>query len=223
MKNIEYYLQNLNIIYEDNHLLVVEKFINVLSQKDNTGDLDMTDIIKLYIKRKYNKLGNVYLGLLHRLDRRVGGVMVFAKTSKAAKRLSADIRARQFAKTYLACLYGNLVEDGSIDIKLLKQNQKAIVSPKGKKALLHYQVINNINNKTYVKIDLITGRYNQIRASFAHIGYPVINDHKYHQGIKPNRDALGLYCYRIKLNHPVTKEKLTFTSYPKGEIWEDMK
>src|SRR5690554_991894 len=135
MKNIEYYLQNLNIIYEDNHLLVVEMFINVLSQKDNTGDLDMTDIIKLYIKRKYNKLGNVYLGLLHRLDRRVGGVMVFAKTSKAAKRLSADIRARQFAKTYLACLYGNLVEDGSIDIKLLKQKQKAIVSPKGKKAL----------------------------------------------------------------------------------------
>lgn len=216
-------MNDIKIIYEDNHLLVVEKPINVLSQKDHTGDIDMNDLVKGYLKEKYQKPGNVYLGLVHRLDRRVGGVMVFAKTSKAAKRISAAIRNHEIKKTYLGFVEGIIAQDGKINVSIKKVNNLAIISKEGKDALLNYHILNYYDNNTYVLIDLITGRYNQIRISFAHINHPLINDHKYNKSIKPNNDDLGLWCYKITLHHPVTKELLTFALNPKGEIWNGLK
>lgn len=222
MKDKEYYVSNLNVLYEDNHLLVVEKFINVLSQKDETEDLDMTEIIKEYLKRKYQKPGNVYLGLIHRLDRRVGGVMVFAKTSKAASRLSEDIRESNIKKYYQALVKGKLAGKGTIDINLLKdkKNNIAIVSKNGKRAILNYIVLESSNEKSRVLVELVTGRYNQIRASFAHIGHPLINDYKYDKTTKPNNLDIGLWCYKIILTHPTTKQTLEFSLDPKGDIWK---
>lgn len=222
MKTKETYIKELSVLYEDNHLLIVEKFVDVLSQKDETNDLDMTEIIKEYLKEKYQKPGNVYLGLIHRLDRRVGGVMVFAKTSKAAARLSEDIREQRLQKTYIACVKGRIEKDGTIDLLLEKKQQVAIVSKSGKRALLHYRVTHSTNQKSYVYVNLITGRYQQIRSSFAHIGHPLLNDYKYDKTVKPTHNQLGLWCYQITFNHPITQEQMTFVSTPKGNIWDDL-
>ena len=215
----------IKVLFEDNHILVVEKPVNVLSQKDITGDIDMTEIIKDYLKEKYQKPGNVYLGLIHRLDRRVGGVMEFAKTSKAAQRLSEDIRNHQFKKVYLACVAGLIDKDGEINVNIKKDlnAKKAIIDNNGSISKLSYKVINSSNNKTYVFVDLITGRYNQIRVSFAHIGHPIINDYKYDKTIKENKDDIGLYCYMIGLTHPITKEYKEFSNFPNGKIWDECK
>lgn len=221
--DLKFYLNNLNILYEDNHLLVVEKPINILSQKDDTGDIDMTTIIKSYLKIKYNKKGNVYLGLVHRLDRRVGGVMVFGKTSKASRRLSEVICNHKIRKRYLVYARGIIKKGGSIKIKIKKVNNHAIVASDGKESILDYQILNFYDGNTYSLVDLITGRYNQIRVSFMHIGHPLINDYKYDQTIKPNRNQLGLWCYQLELEHPVTKETMIFTSKPKGSIWKGLK
>ena len=219
MKTKEDYLTKLNVLFEDNHVIVVEKFINVLSQKDETNDIDMNEIIKEYLKRKYNKPGNVYLGLIHRLDRRVGGVMVFAKTSKAAQRLSEDIRNHQFDKKYLVKVIGKVTTDGSINIKLAKNKRMAIVSSDGKPSRLDYKVISYDDYSSLLLVNLITGRYNQIRVSFAHIGHPLINDYKYNSQLPQTKDDIGLWCYEITFNHPITKEKMTFRLKPQGAIW----
>ncbi len=220
MKTKEYYVNNLNVLYEDNHLIVVEKPIDVLSQKDITNDFDMNEIIKDYLKVKYNKPGNVYLGLVHRLDRRVGGVMVFAKTSKAASRLSENIRNKEFHKLYLAKVRGILEKSSSINIKIKKDdNNYAIVCDDGKDSRLDYIVLGYDNNDTFVLVNLHTGRYNQIRASFNHINHPIINDYKYSHDQK-NNESLALFCYAISIIHPVTKEKLIFTLLPHGDLWE---
>lgn len=215
---------NLKVLYEDNHVLVVEKPKDILSQKDITGDIDMTDIVKGYLKEKYNKPGEVYLGLVHRLDRRVGGVMLFAKTSKSAKRISEDIRNNRFNKVYLACVEGYIESGNYINIKIKKDtNSKlAIVSNNGSESKLSYVVINASKEKTYVLVNLITGRYNQIRISFAHIGHPVINDYKYGGG-KVNKNDIGLYCYSLGFYHPTTKEYIEIKNSPKGVIWEECK
>ena len=223
MKDKQYYIDNLNVLYEDNHLIVIEKPINVLSQKDETNDFDVNEIVKEYLKNKYNKPGNVYLGLVHRLDRRVGGVLVLAKTSKAASRLSEDIRNNKFEKYYIAKTYGIIDKDGYIKINIKKdeKNKKAIISKDGKLSTLDYQVINYDSNQTYVYVNLHTGRYNQIRVSFSHIGYPLVNDNKYGT-CKPNNDSLGLWCYKIVINHPVTKERIQFVCCPNGDIWNNL-
>jgi 23S rRNA pseudouridine1911/1915/1917 synthase len=149
--------------------------------------------------------------------------MVFAKTSKAAKRISEAISSHQVKKVYIAYVKGIIPNDGEINIKIKKVNNLALISPDGKDSLLKYQVLNYYQNNTYVMVDLITGRYNQIRASFAHINHPLVNDHKYDKNIKPNNNELGLWCYQISLHHPVTKEHLTFTIKPQGSIWEGLK
>lgn len=224
MKTKQYYVDNLKVLYEDNHIIVIEKPVNVLSQKDITNDIDVNEIVKEYIKVKYNKPGNVYLGLIHRLDRRVGGVMVLAKSSKAASRLSDDIRNNKFKKFYIAKASGKIVKDGSINVKILKdeKTKMAIVSDKGKDSSLDYKVLGYDNNDTYALVDLHTGRYNQIRVSFSHIKHPLINDYKYGKG-KVNDDELGLWCYKIIITHPVTKEKMEFVDMPNGEIWNKLK
>ena len=155
----------LNILYEDNHILVVEKKINILSQGDNTKDKDLLTMVKEYIKEKYNKPGNVYVGLVHRLDRPVGGIMVFAKTSKAASRLSKQVQTHKLKKYYLAIVRGIIKEDkGTYQDKIKKlSNGNSIVSKEGKEAILDYEVLerNKKTNKTLVKIKLKTGRHHQ--------------------------------------------------------------
>ena len=224
MKTKEYYIENLNVLYEDNHLIVIEKPVKVLSQKDETEDFDINEIVKEYLKRKYNKPGNVYLGLVHRLDRRVGGVLVLAKTSKAASRLSEDIRNDHFEKYYICKCNGIIEKDGSININIRKdeKTKKAIVDKNGKPSSLDYKILGYDNDMTYCYINLHTGRYNQIRVSFSYINHYLVNDYKY-GNCKMNKNDLGLWCYKIVITHPITKEKLTFKSQPKGYIWNNLK
>ncbi len=221
MKDFEYYVSNLEVLYEDNHIIVVNKEKDVLSQKDETDDFSINEIVKEYLKRKYNKAGNVYLGLVHRLDRRVNGIMVLAKTSKAASRLSKSIMEHEFEKKYLAYVEGILDKDGCIDIKISKQDNRAIIDKNGKMSHLDYKLINNDGINTYVLVNLESGRYNQIRLSFASIGHPIYGDLKY--GAKNKCDDLGLCSYKIGFVHPVTKEYMTFSLIPKADIWKNMK
>jgi 23S rRNA pseudouridine1911/1915/1917 synthase len=214
----------INIIYEDNHIIVAEKPRGVLSQEDKTGDEDILTILKKYIKDKYNKPGNVFLGLVHRLDRSVGGVMVFARTSKAASRISEQIRNREFKKTYLAVVSG-LIEDKANEmqdylIKNPKNNTSSVVNERvsgAKKAILNYQVLESKENKTMVKINLQTGRHHQIRVQFSSRGYPLIGDIKYEgKNYKKSneRQGLALWSYEINFLHPTEKRQLTFRCEP---------
>ncbi len=203
----------INILYEDNHLLVVEKKVGVLSQSDGTNTPDMLTILKKYIKEKYNKPGNVYLGLVHRLDKNVGGVMVFAKTSKAAKRLSEGIRNREFKKTYLAICKGIIKSDGEYLDYLKREEYRSRVSNSkdGKLASLTYKVLDIKDNNTLVKINLETGRHHQIRVQFSYHNHPLLGDEKY--GSK-GKYPIALFAYKLEFYHPTTKEKLCFTLVP---------
>ena len=205
----------INILYEDNHLLVVEKKVGVLSQSDGSNTPDMLTILKAYIKEKYNKPGNVYLGLVHRLDKNVGGVMVFAKTSKSAKRLSESIRNREFKKNYLAVCSGIIASDGKYQDYLKRIEYRSVISnsKEGKIATLNFKVLDVKDNNTLVKINLETGRHHQIRVQFAHHNHPLLGDDKY--GSK-GKYPLALYAYKLEFIHPVTKEKMKFVSIPKS-------
>lgn len=206
-------LPKINIIYEDNHLLVIEKPINIPVQKDNTNDIDLITMLKDYRKKNENKPGEAYLGLVHRLDRPVGGIMVFAKTSKAASRLSDQIRTNTFHKTYLAVIQGVMPKEGVFEDYLVK-NEKENISyvtskEKGKYSKLEYKLLNTKDNLSLVRINLITGRSHQIRVQFSSRNHPLIGDSKY--GDNPNNISIALYAESITFNHPTTKEKLTFT------------
>ena len=202
----------LNILYEDNHLLVVEKPPFVLSQSDGSKTLDMLTLLKEYVKEKYQKKGNVYLGLVHRLDKEVGGIMVFARTSKAARRLSEQIRSHSFEKWYLAIVTGHLT-DGVFEDYLVRDEYRSLVSntKEGKLARLTYQVLGTVKNCSLVRIFLETGRHHQIRVQFASHGHPLLGDKKY--GLKGD-GFLALYAYHLSFFHPVTKEKMTFEQIP---------
>ncbi len=215
-------MNKLNILYEDNHLIVVEKEPNILSQSDITKDKDLFTIVKEYIKEKYNKPGNVYLGLLHRLDRPVGGIMVFAKTSKAAKRMTEQIKNHKFEKTYLAVVNGVMDKNEDIFIDYLKKtpNGNTIVTTKddGKYSELKYKVLqkNKKDNMTLIEIDLKTGRHHQIRVQFSNRGYPLCGDQRYgNQDMTP----IALFAYKIKFNHPITKENMEFKLEPKQNVY----
>ena len=200
----------INIIYEDNHLLVVEKPINVPVQADKSGDEDLLSMLKKYLKEKYNKPGDVYLGLVHRLDRPVGGVMVFAKTSKAASRLSKQIQKHEFKKIYMAVTQGKVSENGVFKDKLKKDEKTNIttVSEDGKEAELSYNLVGFLNNLSLVRISLKTGRSHQIRVQFASRKIPLYGDQKYN----PNavKDQIALFASKIEFKHPITKEVMSF-------------
>ena len=200
----------INIIYEDNHLLVIEKPVNMPVQKDKSNDKDLLTSLKEYLKEKYHKPGNVYLGLVHRLDRPVGGVMVFAKTSKAASRLSIQIKNQTFKKTYIAVVKGNIKKEDTFVDKLLKDNKTNTVkvSEQGKTAILSYHKLSFKDNLSLVQIDLKTGRPHQIRVQFASRGYPLIGEQKYAANMP--KIPLALFAKKIEFYHPVTKEKLVF-------------
>lgn len=212
---------NLKVLYEDNQIIVVEKKPNIPSQSDKTGDLDMLSIVKSYIKEKYNKPGDVYLGLVHRLDRPVGGVMVFARTSKSASRLSNQVREKIFKKKYLAVVDGKFEENsGTLENYLYKDERNNIskVVNKEKKnakfAKLDYKVIkyNNIKDLSLVEINLYTGRHHQIRVQLANFGHSIFGDQKY--GKRGKGKQIALWAYELTIIHPVTKKELTFKDYP---------
>ena len=219
----------LNVIYEDNHIIVVEKPVNIPSQADKTGDIDMITMIKDYLKEKYNKPGNVYVGLVHRLDRPVGGIMIFAKTSKAASRLSESIRVKDFKKTYLAVVNNtNLKEKALLEDYLYKNealNKSMVVSKEkhnAKLARLNYKVVDSIEleNKglSLVEINLETGRHHQIRVQFASRGNSLYGDQKYGSG--PKGEQIALWAYKIEFKHPVKNEIMTLECRPKKiGIW----
>lgn len=202
----------INILYEDNHLLVVEKPINVLVQADDTKDKDLLTMLKEYLKEKYNKPGNVYLGLVHRLDRVVGGIMVFAKTSKAAGRLAKQVQSHELKKTYYAVVCGTLKGKGHLENYLLKDEKTntSYVNKEGKLAILDYEVLASKENLTLIKINLKTGRHHQIRVQFAHIGYSLYGDARYNQNYQKG-EQIALFAKELSFIHPVTKERLTFS------------
>ena len=200
-----------NIVYEDNHLLVVEKPINVPTQEDSSKDKDMLTILKEYLKEKYNKPGNVYLGLIHRLDRPVGGIMVFAKTSKCASRLSEQIRLKKFNKIYNAVVMNKINDHGSLKDYLLKDSKKNIVKvdKNGKESILEYKRIKTIDNMNLVEIRLETGRSHQIRVQMSHNGNPLFGDQKYNKEAKIG-EQLALFSKKIEFYHPISNELLSF-------------
>ncbi len=209
-------MNKFDILYEDNHLIVVVKPSNILSQKDITNDEDILTLVKEYIKEKYSKPGNVYLGLVHRLDRVVEGIMVLARTSKAAARLSKMFQDDLITKRYLALVEGNIKSDGEFEDRLLKlDNGNTIVDNKGKLAKLKYRVIKSIGNRTLVDIELITGRHHQIRVQFTHHGYPIVGEQRY---FNSKELALELYSYYLEFTHPTTKEIMKFSYIPKNNI-----
>ncbi|MBP5684631.1 MAG: RluA family pseudouridine synthase [Bacilli bacterium] len=211
-------MNNLEILYEDNHVIVVFKPINILSQSDITGDIDMLSLIKKYLKEKYHKPGNVYLGLVHRLDRVTSGVMVFAKTSKAASRLSESIRKKEFKKDYLAIIHGRVSNGQYEDYLLKKDDFSTVVSKEGKLAILNFNLLEYNKDKdiSLVNVHLETGRHHQIRVQFASRNHPLLGDKRYGND---SYDTLGLCAYHLEFIHPVTKELMSFTRYPKGNIW----
>lgn len=213
------------IVYEDNHLLVVEKPINIPTQADQSGDKDLLTLLKEDIKLRYNKPGNVYLGLVHRLDRPVGGVMVFAKTSKAASRLSESVRSRSFKKTYLAIVHDTPKKVKDRLVHYLYKNERTntvqVVSKSnksGKEAILDYEVIGSLQRHSLMKVDLHTGRSHQIRVQMAAIGHPLYGDQKY--GAEQNKvgQQIALWSHSISVEHPTTKEWMTFISNPPLEF-----
>ena len=199
-----------NILYEDNHLIVAVKPVNVLSQSDGSNTQDMLTLLKTYIKEKYNKPGNVFLGLVHRLDKEVSGVMVFARTSKAASRLSEQVRTHKFDKRYVAVCKGIFREKSGVMVDYLKRlNFKSEVSnsKEGKLAKLSYNVIAESDDLSLVDIHLQTGRHHQIRVQFSSRNHPLLGDKKYY---KEGKFPLALMAYSLSFDHPISKETLSF-------------
>lgn len=220
-------MNKLEVLYEDNHIIVVVKPSNILSQSDSTNDIDMLTLIKEYLKEKYKKPGNVYLGLVHRLDRPVSGVMVFAKTSKAASRLSKQISSHEFKKKYLAVVNG-LFENkrGELVNYIVKENNnnsKISVNNEGKLAKLKYSVLEEKKdeNLSLIEIDLETGRHHQIRVQFSNINHPLYGDQRYGT---LDKKQIALHAYKVIFNHPVKNEIMIFEKYPeKKGVWEMFK
>jgi 23S rRNA pseudouridine1911/1915/1917 synthase len=207
----------IRVLYEDNHVLCVEKPVNVPSAPDESGDENMLDLCREYIKEKYNKPGNVYMGLVHRLDRPVGGGMVFARTSKAASRLSDAVRTHAMHKQYLAVLDGiPEKKSGVLKDYLTKDTKTNTVrvtdEAHGKYSELSYEVIEERNGKALVRVSLKTGRSHQIRVQFASRRLPLVFDQRYNPAAP--RGPIGLYACRLEFPHPVRKEPVVIEHSP---------
>ena len=214
-------MEDLIVLYEDNHIIVVVKPQNIPTQEDDSKDKDMLTIVKNYIKVKENKPGNVYVGLVHRLDRPTGGVMVFAKTSKAASRHAEDIKNGDFHKRYLAVVNNKPREKRGKLVNFLKKNSRTntvMVVPElesgGKRAELDYEILEEKEKVTLVDVNLHTGRSHQIRVQMKHIGCPIYGDVRYGGDILAKGHNLALWAFELKLVHPTTKENMTFKVYP---------
>lgn len=214
-------MEDLNILYEDNHIIVVLKPQNILSQGDETNDKSLLDMVKEYIKVTYNKQGNVYVGLVHRLDRPTGGVMVFAKTSKAASRLSEQLKSKEFSKKYLAVVVGTPKYKASRLEHFLKKDTKdniVKVCPRGevgaKQAILEYNTIKTVDKVSLLEVKILTGRSHQIRVQLSQIGTPIFGDAKYGGDSLAKGFNLSLWAYELSFVHPTTKKQMIFRCVP---------
>ncbi len=214
------------IVYEDNHLLITVKPPNTLTQSDNTGDASLHDICKAYIKEKYQKPGEVYLGLVHRLDRPVGGLVAFARTSKAASRLSEQLRSHHMEREYLAVVEGcNLPDEAALHDWLDKDELSGnvrVMKPGAngaQEAKLRYHVLarSTQNNTALVHVRLQTGRKHQIRVQLAGIGHPIVHDMRYGHGVRG--ENIALWGAVLRFDHPTLKTPMCFVSAPKGTAY----
>ncbi len=200
------------ILYEDNHLLAINKRAGDLVQGDQTGDTPLPDLLKQYIKDKYNKPGNVFLGVIHRLDRPTTGVVLFARTSKGLERMNAAFKNRETQKSYWALVEGQITENGQLHHFLKKnpKNNKSVAfgrpEPGAKEAKLSYKVLNCGDRYTLLEVDLHTGRHHQIRSQFASIGHPIKGDVKYGARRGERDKSICLHARTLVFNHPTTKE-----------------
>ncbi len=219
---------NLAVLFEDNHLIVVNKKSGDIVQGDKTGDTPLSEIVKDYIKDKYNKPGNVFLGVVHRLDRPTTGIIVFARTSKALERFNKMLRDKIVNKTYWAVVKNKPIKDSDTLTGFLKKNPKNNKSTSysseikdSKKAILHYKVLKSLTNYHLLEVDLETGRHHQIRCQLSAIGSPIKGDLKYGFN-RSNKDAsIHLHARKISFIHPVTKETISINApTPKEVIWD---
>ena len=212
-----------DVLYEDNHVLVAVKPPNILSQADATGDPDILSMMKEYIRERYQKPGNVYLGLVHRLDRPVGGLMVFARTSKAAARLSAQLQTHDMGREYVCVVYGEAEEKFTLTDYLVHDpilNRQVVCEADakgGKLAILHGRCVAQRGGTSLCVIRLETGRKHQIRAQMSNAGLPLWGDARYGSGMAGQQ--IALWGFKLTFSHPVTHEKMTFHAMPDGNIW----
>jgi 23S rRNA pseudouridine1911/1915/1917 synthase len=205
----------MKVIFEDNHILVIEKPINVPMQEDSSEDMDVIRIAKDYLKKKYNKPGNVYCGLVHRLDRPVGGVVVLAKTSKAASRLSDFVRTNKLKKKYCAVVSGKLPSETTLRDYLIKDEKtntsRITDESRGKYSELSFKYMDRKDNLYFIQVDLKTGRSHQIRVQFASRHCPLFGDQRYNKDAHPGQQ-IALWATELSFPHPTTKEILSFES-----------
>ena len=219
--------KNLQVIYEDNHLIAINKRPGDIVQGDKTGDMPLSDVVKLYIKEKYNKLGNVYLGVAHRLDRPTSGIVVFAKTSKALPRLNKLFAEKEAKKTYWAIVKNKPEKQKNILVHWLKRNTKQNKSyahikevSDSKKAILEYQIIKKLDHYFLLEIDLKTGRHHQIRSQLTAIGSPIKGDLKYGFDRSNKDGSIHLHARSLSFIHPVKKEMIELTAdLPNDAVW----
>lgn len=220
----------MQVVYEDNHIIIVYKQSGEIVQGDKTGDKPLSDTVKEWIKVRYNKPGNVFLGVVHRLDRPVAGLVMFGKTSKATSRLNAMFREGQVHKTYWAIVSGTPKADEATLDNWLVRNEKQNKSyaydrevPNSKHALLRYKVIARSDNYTLLAVDLLTGRHHQIRCQLAHAGMPIKGDLKYGARRSNPDGSISLLSHRMSFVHPVSKKTIDITSpVPNDNLWHAM-
>ena len=217
----------MTVVYEDNHLIIVNKTASEIVQGDKTGDTPLSETVKQYIKEKYAKPGNVFLGVVHRLDRPVSGLVVFAKTSKALARLNEMFRNSEVKKTYWAIVKQRPPQDEGELVNYLVRNEKQNKSyaydkevKNSKKAVLHYRLIGHSQNYFLLEVDLKTGRHHQIRCQLAKMGCPIKGDLKYGFARSNPDGSICLHAHRVKFVHPVSKELSDVTApLPPGNLW----
>jgi len=220
--------ENLLVLYEDNHLMIVNKKVGDIVQGDKTGDKPLSDVVKEYIKDKYNKPGKVFLGVVHRLDRPTSGIVIFAKTSKALERLNKMLREKKIVKTYWAIVKNKPTKESETLIQYLKKNpknNKSTAYPKetegAKKAVLHYKVIKELKTYYLLEIELETGRHHQIRCQLANIGCPIKGDLKYGFDRSNKNGGIHLHARKIEFSHPVSKDKIKIEApLHKDPVWD---
>ena len=222
----------MTVLYEDNHIIIVNKESGEIVQGDKTGDVPLSEVVKAWIKEKYNKPGNVFLGVVHRLDRPVSGVVVFAKTSKALARLNAMFAKHdEVRKTYWALTKKRPeVEQGTLTHWLVrneKQNKSYAYDaerPNSKKAILNYKVIGSTDRYTLIEVELLTGRHHQIRCQLAKIGCPIKGDLKYGAERSNPDGSISLLARKVEFVHPVSKELIMIEApLPDDALWQNFK